>query len=324
MPPGQIIGALSAADTQGKASVVDFGSMPPESAGFYGGAIGGGQRVGGAPYVSRRAFTGPAGAISRGDSMYVSAMHHASNSVPVPERPKRANTGRMGRVSGFGWKETDYQTYRSAVEKGLGSKSSVSQLADAFSVTNSAYKSANAEPEYQAGYTGAVYDGNDINMDLLVYADEPLGGIEDGFVDDLSDLQQLQEQMHECGNAQAVNGSRMSEIGKEMDDIQAGMTNPPSCSGAAAWNQKVARLDQLCREFNGNQSQLARACQASSGDQMGCTVYENDTDHDGLIVKECSGNFSLLLAILLLPLTLSIALFARMRENSDIWKYRPH
>ncbi len=324
LPPGQITGALSASDTVGKASIVDFGNMPPESAGFYGGAAGEWQAVGSAPYVNKRALAGPAGAISRGDNMYVSAMHYASDSVPVPERPKRSNSGKTGSVSSFDWKETYYQTHKSAAEKGLGSKSPVSQLADAFSVTNSAYESVNAEPEYQVGYTGAVYDGNDINLDILVNADEPLAGMADGFVTDLNNMQQLQKQVKTCGEAQAKNGTRMSEIGKEMDDIQSGMTNPPPCSMAAAWNRKVARLDQLCLEFNGNQSQLARACQSASGDQMGCEVYEKDIKDEGLRIGQCSSGFEFLLALILLPLTLAIAMLAKMRENLDAAKYLDH
>lgn len=324
LPPGRIAGALNPADAGVKASVVDFGGIQPEGGGIYGGATGEGLKGGGAPYLSRGVFARPAGMISRGDSLYSSAMRQAGDSVPVPGRPKRANAGTTGRVSGFGWDDADYNTRGSAAEKRPGSKSPISQLADVFSVTNSVFESGNAESEYQAGYSGSVYDGNDINLDILVAADDPLTGVEGGFVDNLSDMQQMQKQAHACSAAQAVNGARMSTIGKEMDDLQSGMTNPPSCAGAAAWNQKVTRLNQLCMEFNGNQAQLAKACQSSGGDEMGCAVYQNDTDHDGLIVAKCSDGFSLLLAIILLPLTLSIALIAKMRENADAWKYRSH
>jgi hypothetical protein len=322
MPPGQITGALSASSAEGKTSVVDFGNMPPEGAGLYGGATGEGLKVRGAPYLGRSAFSGPAGTISRGDSLYSSAMRQASDSVPVPERPKRANSGKMGRVSGFGWDDTDYKTRSSAAEKRPGIRSPISQLADVFSVTNSAFGSANAEPEYQAGYSGAAYDGNDINLDILVAADKPLKGIEDGFVGNLTDMQQMQEQVKKCSDAQSDNGALMSSIGKEMDDMLGGMTNPPACNGNIdPWNANVGILHGSCIRFNTNQNKLATACQASSGDQMDCAVYENYMDNGGLKVKECRGDVAIILTVLLLPITLPLALGGVI---PDIWIYREH
>ncbi|HBB66110.1 MAG: hypothetical protein A2X28_10775 [Elusimicrobia bacterium GWA2_56_46] len=308
---GQVMGVVNAEErARGEdGGAVDLAGIPvsPES-GLYGDTMG--QNLadryssgGSAPYADRSALSGP-GAGSRQEGIYSTAMNQSGARVPIPGGPRRVNARRMGRVSGFSWKNVGYRTRSAAVDKQVGSRRPLFQLAETYSATGSASRSQDSAYEYQAAYTGSTYDGNDVNLDVIQTDDNPPVVPEGGFTDSLNDVTGLQRQAENCANAQSVQGARMSEDAAEMDRISQRSSPPPCYGDIGPWNAGVARQGELCRDFNANQTELANACQTSNT-PMDCGIYFRDTRSGGMVISRCrrpSGRFNIFMMLLMIVL----------------------
>jgi hypothetical protein len=316
VPPDQVAGAANP-DPHGKAAAVNLAGRPPENPSaivgeFLGEAVESIVGEAGSPYIYSSVVNESGGTIGRNEGIFSSAVKLGSAKVPLPKAPRKVNAGGTGKVSGFAWNNMRYKTKSGAVEKPLGNRRAMFQLAETFSATNAAYISPDSNPEYQDAYVGSTYDGNEIDLDIIVTDQEPT--LPDyNFMEDLSEIQRLQKLAEDCAASQKKEGVRMAEIADEMDDMQATMTNPPMCYGnIGPWNAQVAHLDQLCQEFNRNQAILSKACQTSNDDPMGCGVYQTNTDAGGMIIKKCKkpSGPPLIFLLLLLIVLLVIAILA--------------
>lgn len=254
----------------------------------------------GAPFVNRT-LVSKGGAGSQSDGMYNHALSQAGNRIPVPGRPQKVNGKRMGKVSGFSWKNVGYRTKNAKVDTLNRKTAPLFQLAATFSMTDSVYKSPKSAPEYQASYVGATYDGNNVNADVITDAAPP--AVPDtGFTGDTYRGQQI---ARECTDAQAVYGTRMSDDAAEMDN-RSKMAQPKCYGNIGPWNANVNRMAWLCNDFNASDDALSAACQSHNPDRMQCEKFTNNTEHGGMIIKKCkkpAGKwkiFMMLLAIVLL------------------------
>ena len=259
----------------------------------------GGAMSGSAPYMDRTMLGGPGTAASgRGAGMYSQAMGSAGSKVPVPGTPQKINVKRMGRVSGFSWKNVGFKTANAKVDVKLSSKKPMFQLAQTFAMTGSAYKSKDSALEYQAAYTGTTYDGNDSNLDVI-QTDAASPAVPDtAFTGDLmTDTQGLQDQAKACSDAQGSYGAQMSEDGKMMEDTGKSLGSPPKCcsSGVGAWNSKIDQIISYCNDYNVNEAQLSAKCQNKSS-PMDCGSYHK------MHINPCSKLMCWLMIILMILL----------------------
>ncbi len=295
--PGQVKGVLNEEErARGEnADGVSIDGMPgnPEAAGAYGdmmaeslannlndGGAGGSQ----APFMNRTMFASRNGTASQTTGMYSNVMSKSATKVPVPGGPQKVNTKRMGRVSGFTWKNVGYKTQNNKMDVKLGNKKPMFQLAQTFGMTGAAYKSKDSAYEYQAAYTGSTYDGNDANLDILE-TDSAAPSVPDtSFTGDLIDgAAEAQELAKACSDAQGTHGAAMSEDGKKIDETARTLGSPPKCcsSGVGAWNSKIDRIISYCNDYNAHEVQLAAACKNTSN-QMNCSSYNK------MKIKPCS------------------------------------
>lgn len=252
---------------------------------------------GSGPYVSRTMFGGPGGTQAKGSDMYASVMAQAGGKVPVPGAPQRVSVKKMGRVSGFSWKNVGYRTKSARVDVKLNSKRSMFQLAETFSMSGSAFKSKDSAYEYQASYVGSTYDGNDVNADVIQAGADTAPSVPDtSFAGDLingaGDLQQLAK---DCSEAEGTNGAKMSEDVKKIKDIAETLGKPPKCCKHGAvdtWNDKLNRSAALCEDSNANGAILAQKCQ-SEQQKMDCNKIRSNH------INKCS-KFKCFLAMLLM------------------------
>lgn len=253
-----------------------------------------------APYMNRTMFSGRGGAAGQAAGQYSSVMSKSASKVPVPGSPQKVNTKRMGRVSGFTWKNVGYKTNNTKLDIKLGNKKPMFQLAQTFGMTGAAYKSKDSALEYQAAYTGATYDGNDANLDVIE-TDAGAPAVPDtSFTGDLIDgAAEAQELAKACSDAQGTHGAAMSEDGKKMDDTAKTLGKPPKCcsSGVGAWNAKIASIMAYCYDFNAHEVQLAAACQNKSS-PMDCNSYSK------MKIKPCSKLKCFLMIIIMILLVL--------------------
>jgi hypothetical protein len=260
--------------------------------GGYGGSMGEGlaenfaSGAGGSnsPYMNRMMFSGRGGAAGQSAGVYSNLMAKSGSRVPVPNSPAKVNTKRMGRVSGFTWKNVGYKTKNNKMDIKMGTKKPMFQLAQTFGMTGAAYKSKDSALEYQAAYTGATYDGNDANLDVLETDSNPPAVPDTSFTGDLIDgAAEAQDLAKKCSDAQGTHGAAMSDDGKKMDDTARTLGKPPKCcsSGVGAWNAKIDRIIGYCQDFNSHEAQLAAACQNKSS-PMDCGSYSK------MKIKPCS------------------------------------
>jgi hypothetical protein len=245
----------------------------------------GGSSAGANPYMNRTAMSGPgmtAGGQAAG--MYSRVLGQAAGKVPVPGAPQKVNTKRMGRVSGFAWRNVGYKTSKAKMDVKLTSRQPMFQLAQTFAMTGSAFKSKDSALEYQAAYVGTTYDGNDSNLEAI-QTDAASPVVPDtSFTGDLmTNVGDIQQQATNCSNAQGVQGANMSADGKAMDDISKTLGSPPKCcsGGVGAWNAKIDRIIYHCNDFNANEATLSAICQNKSS-QMNCSGYNS------MKIKPCS------------------------------------
>ena len=325
--PGQVKGAANDEERERgeNGDAVDFkgllaGGPGGDGSGLYGDLMGqsmaGNYSNGGAggnngPYMDRRTMGTQGGVGGRSAGMYGNVMTKSASKVPVPGSPKKINTKKMGRVSGFSWKNMGCKTNSAKMNIRLNSKKPMFQLAETFAMTDSAFRSKDSAYEYQAAYTGTTYDGNDANLDII-QTDAAAPVIPDtSFTGDVisgaGDMQQLAK---DCSDAQGTNGAQMSKDGKEMKDIGEGMGSPPSCcsSRVGAWNGRIDRVMALCRDFNVNEAQLAAKCQNNSS-PMDCGRYAK------FRINPCSWLrcfLAFLLALLFAPLLLTLGIVSAL------------
>ncbi len=254
---------------------------------------------GNAPYMGGSSFGGGPLVTGRTPGMYNKVYSQSGSKVPLPGKPSRINTKTMGRVSGFSWKNVGYNKKNTKMDVKQGNKRPMFQLAETFAMTATAHKSKTAAPEYQAAYTGATYDGNDVNLDVIetdagatTVPDTALTG------DLIAGAAAMQEEAKVCSDAQGTHGAQMSEDGKKMDDTMKSLGKPPKCCSSAVgrWNAKIDRIISYCKDFNLHEAQLAAACQNKSS-PMNCGSYNK------MKIKKCSKLkcfLSIILAIIMI------------------------
>ncbi len=258
----------------------------------------GGSGMSAGPYMNRTMFTSRNGADAGGGAaIYDKAVKHSSvGEVPVPNAVGKPRSKKMGRVSGFAWKNVGYNRNQSAALTKIGSKRPMFQLAETFTMTGAAAKSHDSAYEYQKSYVGSTYDGNDTGADAMeTDADSPTVPPDAGFTDGLMlGAGDLQKQADQCSAAEGTNGAKMSEDGDKMSKIKDSMGSPPSCcsGGVGAWNAKVDQLVSLCHDYNANDAILAGKCQTS-------TKPQNCGSYAGMHINPCSW-WSCFLAIILM------------------------
>lgn len=224
---------------------------------------GGGAGSGSGPYIDRSRM-GAGGAGSRGSGMYGNVMGQSASKVPVPGSPSKVNTKKMGRVSGFSWKNVGYKTSNAKMNVKMSSKKPMFQLAQTFAMTDAAFRSKDSAYEYQAAYVGTTYDGNDSNLNVI-QTDSASPVVPDtSYTGDIIDnAVGGQEAAMKCSKAQGTHGAAMSSDGKQMQEIGKSMGSPPSCcsSGVGRWNGRIDQVIALCNDFNMHEAQLSAACQ---------------------------------------------------------------
>ncbi len=293
--PGQVKGAVSAEEVaRGEgADTVDLEGILNNPAGaggngLYGDLMGAsladrysaGDSAG--PYANRSLISGPGGVVDHRAGMFANVMNQAGGRIPVPVRAQRVSAKMTGRASGFSWKNVGYQTRNNNVDKKLGSKRPMFQLAETFSMAGSAIKKDTAY-EYQAAYTGSTYDGNDVNDDILLGPAEgapiapgtPLTGA------DLNTFGNLAKAAKECTDSQALEGVKMADDAAQIDKTYKTLGSKPKCcdSGAVdAWNGKLMHIQALCLDFNANAAILSQKC-GGAGGQMTCNYTSEMVSH---------------------------------------------
>ncbi len=292
------------------------GGAGGEGSGLYGDLMGqnmsgnfggGGAGPGSGPYIDRSRM-GAGGAGGRASGMYGNVMGQSASKVPVPGSPSKVNTKKMGRVSGFSWKNVGYKTSNAKMNVKMNSKKPMFQLAQTFAMTDAAFRSKDSAYEYQAAYVGSTYDGNDSNLDVIqTDAASPVVPDTSYTGDIIDNATGLQDAALKCSQAQGTHGAAMSSDGKMMKQIGESMGSPPSCcsSGVGAWNSKIDRVLALCADFNAHEAQLAAACQNASS-PMTCNYGKYK-------ISPCSWLrcfLAFLLMLLFLPLLLTIGLIS--------------
>lgn len=257
--------------------------------------------AGNAPYVGSSMMGGGPSVGGRSNGMYSKVYSQSGAKVPMPGKPSKVNTkSKMGRVSGFTWKNVGYGKKNAKMDVKLSNQRPMFQLAQTFALTATAYNSKKSAAEYQAAYTGATYDGNDVNLDVMetdaAGTKVPDTAMTGNLITGAGDMQDAAKA---CSEAQGTHGAKMSEDGNLMDDTIKSLGKPPKCCshGAVdAWNGKVNTIFTTCIDFNMHEAQLATACQNKSS-PMDCNSYNS------MRIKKCSKwkcFLSLILAILLI------------------------
>ena len=244
----------------------------------------------GRPFVNRD-LESEGGAGYQGDGMYANVMSQAGEKIPVPGRPQKMGSRRMGKVSGFAWRNLGYKTRNSKAARGFKKESSpLFRLAETFSLTGAAYDSENSAHEYQASYVGATYDGNKVDAKIITTdSGSPQVQPNTSFAEDLlRGSKELSDMAKECNDAQATEGKKMSEAAKEIDKLlleSAALGEPDCChpSRVRKWNRNHRMMMRACLDFNTNATILAKRCGGSSPGQMTCNYDRKIIDCDGFL-----------------------------------------
>ncbi|MBP7795806.1 MAG: DUF456 domain-containing protein [Elusimicrobiales bacterium] len=249
---------------------------------------GGGYNAGGyGPYINRNDFNGKGGSGYGGKNVASSALDDVKKNVPEAKDPKGGSkVKKMGKLTAFGWKNVGYTKKGANIDVSVtGNRRALFQMGETLATTSMAYKQ-NPAYEYQAAYTGATYDGNTMNADIVVTDPEINTTVPDtAYVSDVVDSAQHWEEIaKECSDAQATNGTRISELQKEMDDISKTMGKPPKCcKNVGPWNSKVSQMVAKCNELNSNSVALSQKCGGSTPQTINC-----QQSYGKLHIKPCS------------------------------------
>ncbi|MDT8287243.1 MAG: DUF456 domain-containing protein [Elusimicrobiales bacterium] len=316
--PGEVAGAVSDADKArgAGADAVNFEDYLADAAGAgglgegsgfgymnsgggggsYGGALGGGS-----PFMNRTILGGGRGVGGADDGMYGDAMNQAANKVPVAGNPKPVSGKRMGRVSGFSWRNAGYRGKGGgAPGSRINKQGAIFRLAETFTMTGAAYRNSTASTEYQASHVGATYDGNAVGMDEIQTDVNPPTVPDNSWTSDLlQGADGLTEQAEHCSKVAGEQTTHISENSDKIDEITAGMGKPPKCckgSAVSRWNGKVEQIKALCLDNNSRNSVISAACQTEDK-PVDCNSYNK------MKIKKCSKVkcfIGLILAILLM------------------------
>jgi hypothetical protein len=240
---------------------------------------GGGAGYGGAsPYMNKNLMAMNGGVDDKYVGKYDDTIDEAGKYIPVVGKAKKAR--KMGKASGFAWKNAGYKGQKNKMNTRINSnKRAMFQLAETYAMTGSAVTSDSSAPEYQSSYVGSTYDGNDINADLLDTNDGGSTEVPDtGFTGDLlTGIGDLQEVAQECMDAAA--NEEIDETAAEIDRISDTLGSPPKCCKRGAvrrWNSKLDSLTVLCHEFNAGVEVIAEKCQnPSGGEKMDCGQWSS-------------------------------------------------
>ncbi|MBI4801403.1 MAG: hypothetical protein HY796_02655 [Elusimicrobia bacterium] len=260
-----------------------------------GGGYGSGSLYNNAPYVGKNA-TGTGGAVAgRGEGRYNSAIGQTSGKIPVPGAPEKVNAKTLGRVSGFTWRNVGYSVTGAKLNIKTGLAAAMYQVADTHALTTSAAQFTTSAPEYKAAYTGATYDGNKVNLDLVqTLQDPPVVSPDVSFTEDaINDVTDIQDEADECNQAQAVHGTGMSDAMTALT-TKLNTMHAPDCDDKGAvdnWNNQVGgggsdSLLSYCQDFNMHNKALADGCQVKP-DPIGCGMYSSYTTEGGMKIKHC-------------------------------------
>jgi hypothetical protein len=200
----------------------------------------------------------------------------------------KVKVSKMGSLTAYGWKNVGYTKKGAVVDVNTsGSRRALFQMGETLATTSMAYKQ-NPAYEYQAAYTGATYDGNSLNLDIVQTAGDSNTTLPDtGYVSDvIGSAEHWEEIAKKCQDAQAVHGTAISKLQDEIDNILKTMTNPPKCCNHGAvskWNSKVSQLVEKCNQINSHSVSLANECGSSTPQTVNC-----QSTYGKLYIKPCS------------------------------------
>ncbi len=313
--PGEVAGAVSDADkARGDgADAVDFedylagaggsgdgsgfGFMDGRGGqGFFGGALGQNS-----PFMSRTMLGRGPGVGGAADGMYGGAMNQAASKVPVAGNPRPVSGQRMGRVSGFSWRNSGYRgPGAGSAGSRINKQGAMFRLAETFTMTGAAYKNSTASSEYQASHVGSTYDGNAVGLQEIQTGTTPPAIPDNSWTSDLlTGAGELMEQAQHCSRVASQETTHISENADKIDEITSSMGKPPKCCNGGAvnrWNGKVEQIKALCKDNNTRNSRISAACQ-SEDKPVNCDNYNK------MKIKKCSKLkcwISIILAILMI------------------------
>lgn len=240
------------------------------------------------PYMNRSYISSKNGIGDRNESMYNAALN--SRDIPEPRDPKTGkirSSKKMGRLSGFSWKNVGYRAKGSAMDVRINSnRRALFQASEAFTMTAAAYKQ-NPSYETQASYVGATYDGNDINGDVVATDGAPSlpsSGFTGGLMTSAGAWSDMAEK---CAKANEVESAKISQYEKEMTDLSPKLKDRPKCCKHGAVdnynNNVVEKMRELCKKINTASANLGAACQNSTPQQYDC-----GKTYDDMRVSKCS------------------------------------
>lgn len=297
--PGEVKGAVSDEEKArgGGADAVNFedyladaaGAGGPGDSGFgymnngggsYGGALGSGS-----PFMNRTMLSGGRGAAGPDDGMYGGAMSQAASRVPVTGNPKPVTGKRMGRVSGFSWRNAGYRGKGESLGSRINRQGAMFRLAETFTMTGAAYRNSTASSEYQASYVGSTYDGNAVGGEQVQTDVTPPPVPDNSWTSDLMQgADELTDMAKECSKVAGEQSPVISQNTKRIDEISKTLGSPPKCCKHGAvdrWNGKVEQIKALCVDNNSRQAIIASACQ-NVHDPVNCN------DYNSMKISKCS------------------------------------
>ncbi|MEW5950578.1 MAG: DUF308 domain-containing protein [Elusimicrobiota bacterium] len=246
---------------------------------------GGGSDYG--PYMNRNYIKGP-GTAGKNEGMFNSA--YGSANIPEPRDPKTGkirNAKKMGRLSGFSWKNVGYRAKGSSMDVRINSnRRALFQASEAFTMTSAAYKQ-NPSYETQASYVGSTYDGNEVNADVVTTDGAP-SLPDSGFTGSLMTSAGAWSDMAEkCAKANETESAKISQYQKEQTDLAPKLKDRPKCCKHSAVdnynNNVVEKMRELCKKINTASANLGAACQNSNPQQYDC-----GKTYDDMRVSKCS------------------------------------
>lgn len=321
--PGEVAGAVSDADkARGDgADAVDFedylagaagagGAGDGSGFGFMGGRGGSGSFGGSlgqnSPFMNRAILGRGPGVGGAADGMYGGAMNQAASKVPVAGNPKPVSGQRMGRVSGFSWRNSGYRgPGAGSAGSRINKQGAMFRLAETFTMTGAAYKNPTASSEYQASHVGSTYDGNAVGLQEIQTDTTPPAIPDNSWTSDLlQGAGELMEQAQHCSRVASQETTHISENSDKIDEITSNMGKPPKCCNGGAvdrWNGKVEQIKALCKDNNSRNSRISAACQ-SEDKPVNCDNYNK------MKIKKCS-KLKCWIGIILAILLIGIGIF---------------
>ncbi|KAF0127052.1 MAG: hypothetical protein FD189_560 [Elusimicrobia bacterium] len=272
-----------------------FGYMSGGGAGSFGGALGSGS-----PFMNRTILGKGPGIGGAADGMYGGAMNQAASRVPVAGNPKPVTGKRMGRVSGFSWRNAGYRQGGGDPGSRINKQGAMFRLAETFTMTGAAYKNPTASSEYQASHVGATYDGNAVGLQEIQTDATPPPVPDNSWTSDIMQgAAELTDLAKECSRVASEQTTHISENSDKMDKIAKSMGKPPKCCNHGAvnrWNGKIEQIKALCMDNNARNSLISAACQTVD-------TPVNCNNHNKAKIKKCSKLkcwIGIILAILLI------------------------